>query len=223
MLEGLKGEKEYWEKEHHELKEKVDWGSLEKYTARIEELIKKNNEKYKENQELKDFALKVHNFAFGTKWDDAGVVSAMDFDAIVEEMKKDEREALAQYNVVVGTSNGYADEVLELKAALQAKNGRIGILHHEHLREIAELKEQGKKDLEEAYLETQFHTWRDEYLSRGGHNDANDECEYLNLYSNNQQLIKEIFDEIYSDPTERNLSYNVETRTYDEVESDDEE
>ena len=86
-----------------------------------------------------------------------------------------------------------------------------------------ELKEKGKKDLEEAYLETQFHTWRDEYLSRGGHNDANDECEYLNLYSNNQQLIKEIFDEIYSDPTERNLSYNVETRTYDVLETDDEE
>ena len=101
-------------------------------------------------------------------------------------------------------------------------DGKICLLK----KQVEELKEQGKKDLEEAYLETQFHTWRDEYLSRGGHNDANDECEYLNLYSNNQQLIKEIFDELYigSGQSELgDLSYNVETRTYDVVESDDEE
>jgi len=89
--------------------------------------------------------------------------------------------------------------------------------------EIDELKEQGKKDLEKAYLETQFHTWREEQIDRRGSPDPDAECAYLNLYSNNQQLIKEIFDEIYSDHTERNLSYNVETQKYDEMESDDEE
>jgi DNA repair exonuclease SbcCD ATPase subunit len=41
---------------------------------------------------LKQFALDVHNFAYGTKWDDEDIVSAMDFDGIIEEMKKDEKE-----------------------------------------------------------------------------------------------------------------------------------
>ena len=45
-----------------------------------------------ENKKLKDFSLKVHNFAYGTDWDDEGIVSAMDFDAIVEKMKNDEKE-----------------------------------------------------------------------------------------------------------------------------------
>ena len=98
-------------------------------------------------------------------------------------------------------------------------DGKICLLK----KQVEELKEQGKKDLEEAYLETQYHTWRDEQIDRCGSPDPDAECEYLNLYSNNQQLIKEIFDEIYSDPTERNLSYNVETQKYDEMESDDEE
>jgi len=98
-------------------------------------------------------------------------------------------------------------------------DGKICLLK----KQVEELKEQGKKDLEEAYLETQYHTWRDEQIDRWGSPDPDAECEYLNLYSNNQQLIKEIFDEIYSDPTERNLSYNVETQKYDEMESDDEE
>ena len=47
-------------------------------------------EEEEENKELKQFALKVHNFAYGTEWDDEGIVSAMDYDAIVEKMKKDE-------------------------------------------------------------------------------------------------------------------------------------
>jgi len=34
---------EWWEKEYHELKKKVDWGSIEKYSDRIDELIEKNN------------------------------------------------------------------------------------------------------------------------------------------------------------------------------------
>ena len=34
---------QHWEKEYHELKKKVDWGSIEKYSDRIDELIEKNN------------------------------------------------------------------------------------------------------------------------------------------------------------------------------------
>lgn len=45
-----------------------------------------------ENKKLKEFALNVHNFAYGTKWDDEDIVSAMDFEGIIEKMKKDEEE-----------------------------------------------------------------------------------------------------------------------------------
>jgi hypothetical protein len=44
----------------------------------------------KENKKLQQYALDVHNFAYGTDWDDKDIVSAMDFDGIVEKMKKDE-------------------------------------------------------------------------------------------------------------------------------------
>jgi len=53
MVEEFEGEKEFWSNEYHDLKMKVDWGSLEDYCSRIDELITKNNEKYKEVEELK--------------------------------------------------------------------------------------------------------------------------------------------------------------------------
>ena len=40
---------------------------------------------------LQQFALKVHNFAYGTEWDDEDIVSAMAFDEIIEKMIKDEK------------------------------------------------------------------------------------------------------------------------------------
>ena len=40
--------------------------------------------------ELKQFAVDVHNFAFGTNWDDLDIVSGMDFDCILLKMKKGE-------------------------------------------------------------------------------------------------------------------------------------
>ena len=46
----------------------------------------------KENEKFKDFSLKVHNFAYGTDWDDKDIVSAIDFDCIIEKMQKDEKE-----------------------------------------------------------------------------------------------------------------------------------
>jgi hypothetical protein len=36
---------------------------------------------------LKQFALDVHNYLYGTEWDDLDIVSAMDFDGIIDKMK----------------------------------------------------------------------------------------------------------------------------------------
>jgi len=54
-------------------------------------------EKDIENEKLKQFALAVHNFAYGTEWDDEDIVSAMDFDTIIEKMKTDEKELKEEY------------------------------------------------------------------------------------------------------------------------------
>jgi hypothetical protein len=54
MVEELDGEKEFWSNEYHDLKMKVDWGSLEDYCSRIDELITKNNDIYKENGKLNE-------------------------------------------------------------------------------------------------------------------------------------------------------------------------
>lgn len=48
--------------------------------------------------QLKQFALAVHNFAYGTEWDDEDIVSAMDFDVIIEKMKTDEKELVKSKN-----------------------------------------------------------------------------------------------------------------------------
>ncbi len=55
--------------------------------------LEAENDKLKEkNDELKQFAMKVHNFVYNTNYDDEDIVSAFDFDGILEEMKKDEDE-----------------------------------------------------------------------------------------------------------------------------------
>tara|TARA_Y100000401_G_scaffold36745_1_gene27511 strand:+ start:5252 stop:6121 length:870 start_codon:yes stop_codon:yes gene_type:complete len=53
-IEKIENEKDYWEKEYHELKLKVDWGDIDDYSRRIDELVAKNNELYAENKKLKD-------------------------------------------------------------------------------------------------------------------------------------------------------------------------
>ena len=53
-IEKIENEKDYWEKEYHELKLKVDWGDIDDYSRRIDELVAKNNKLYAENKELKD-------------------------------------------------------------------------------------------------------------------------------------------------------------------------
>ena len=137
--------------------------------------------------------------------------------ALPSELVKWNKELREEIDFV---SDGVVRELIPLEQEikkLKKTNDELNVHLEKAQKENEELKEQGKKDVEKAYLETQYHTWRDEQIDRWGSPDPDAECEYLNLYSNNQQLIKEIFDEIYSDPTERNLSYNVETRTYDEL------
>ena len=65
------------------MKMRRNWNDREKQQKEIKELKK-------QNEELKQFALDVHNFAFSTKWDDLDIVSAMDLASVVDELKKDE-------------------------------------------------------------------------------------------------------------------------------------
>ena len=78
------------EKENKKLKLEDD--QMEDTLSSLNFYMEANQELKEENKKLKDFALKVHNFAYGTEWDDEDIVSAMDFDGIIEKMKKDEKE-----------------------------------------------------------------------------------------------------------------------------------
>tara|TARA_R110000765_G_scaffold114032_4_gene206603 strand:+ start:713 stop:1111 length:399 start_codon:yes stop_codon:yes gene_type:complete len=67
------------------------WGEnkeLKGYQKQVKIYLSRAEEK---NKELNQFALAVHNFAYGTEWDDEDIVSAMDFDGIIEKMKNDEK------------------------------------------------------------------------------------------------------------------------------------
>ena len=77
-------------------------------------------------EELKKFALDVHNFAFGTDWDDLDIVSAMDFDGILKKMKSDEDEqqetawkCMEKLRIL---SNARKDEIKKLKEQLETAN-----------------------------------------------------------------------------------------------------
>ena len=173
MVEEFEGEKEFWSNEYHDLKMKVDWGSLEDYCSRIDELITKNNKLYDENKKLKEENEKR-------------------FDKI-KEMENE-----------VGVSK---------------------LVHHQNL-ELQKENEKLKDEMEKRLLETQFTTWREGEIDKNGEVDPADDCAYLNLYCNNQELIKEIFDDTWGPlgwEEERNLSYNVETHLFEELPEYDKE
>ena len=54
--------------------------------------LKEEIEKLKaENEKLKEFAMNVHNFAYGTTYNDPDIMDSVeDFDDIVNQLKKDE-------------------------------------------------------------------------------------------------------------------------------------
>jgi len=80
-------------KENEKLKNKTldnpqkSFDAMCKVVVELQDQIKTLKEK---NDELKQFAMKVHNFVYNTKYDDEDIVSSFDFDGILEEMKKDE-------------------------------------------------------------------------------------------------------------------------------------
>jgi len=130
----------------------VDQEFLDEKDEEIEKLKKKNEEllndienhpDYEEcikstietaQQELKQYALKVHNFAYGTEWDDEDIVSAMDFDGIIEKMKKDEEELIK-------------------KAQEQPREDQWPIAYREKNEQIEKLQEENKK------LKEKKHDW----------------------------------------------------------------
>jgi hypothetical protein len=82
---------------------KSDTNKKRNYDKKKNNEIKKLKEKLLEKSEidllktkkintLKQFALKVHNFAYGTEWDDEDIVSAMEFDEIIQKMMNDEKK-----------------------------------------------------------------------------------------------------------------------------------
>jgi len=108
--------------------------------------------------DIKQFALAVHNFAFGTNWDDEDIVSAMGFEMIVEKMKKDEKELKEKYEEGVKHVLTLTEEIKELKeevAELWLDNGSLGRQDKElkqerdNLREeVAKLKEVAAKNFQ---------------------------------------------------------------------------
>tara|TARA_R110000803_G_scaffold71150_1_gene134257 strand:+ start:274 stop:915 length:642 start_codon:yes stop_codon:yes gene_type:complete len=71
--------------------------------------------------------MNVHNFAYGTNYDDPDIVSSFDFDAIIKEMEKDEKEMkaeVAKYHAVQSlllcegacpNSDGFEAKIVEMK------------------------------------------------------------------------------------------------------------
>ncbi len=86
-------------------------------------LMRKTDEEndylHKEIKKLKQFAMKVHNFAFCTKYDDEDIVSSFDLDAILEEMKKDEDKLKKENEAMVKTlpndMDGYGFDTTKMR------------------------------------------------------------------------------------------------------------
>ena len=56
-----------------------------------QEILRNENEKLKlDIESLKEFAMKVHNFAYGTEFDDPDIVDSFDFDGLMDKLEEDE-------------------------------------------------------------------------------------------------------------------------------------
>jgi hypothetical protein len=84
-----RGEVKKLKEENEKLKEENE--IFEKANEAYEDILAGEKGLIDRNEELKQFALAVHNFAYGTEWDDEDIVSAMGFDGIIEKMKNDEK------------------------------------------------------------------------------------------------------------------------------------
>jgi hypothetical protein len=134
--EELTGEKEYWVKEYHDLKSKVDWGSIEDYSSRIDELITKNNKLYDENGSLKRTA-------------ECRALLARQKDSELKKLKE-ENEKLKETNQI------RFDKIKEMENEV----GVSKLVHHQNLG-LLEENEKLKRDIDDA-LESYMEVFKEE-------------------------------------------------------------
>ena len=87
--------------------------------------------------DLTKFALDVHNFAYNTEYNDEDIVSAMDFDGIIEKMKTDEKK-LIDANERLGEAVG----------KLSKDNNRLKRLIVKEKKHVASMAEAEKLNLD---------------------------------------------------------------------------
>ena len=216
----LQKEKEYWEKEYHDLKSKVDWGSIEDYSSRIDELITKNNKLYDENKKLKEENEKRFD-KIKEMENEVGVSKLVHHQNL--ELQKENEKLKAEVEL---KKDAWCPELI-LKDLYENTNYKDPALTiKEYIQKIEAENAKLKDEMEKRLLETQFNTWREGEIDKNGEVDPADDCAYLNLYCNNQELIKEIFDDTWGPlgwEEERNLSYDVETHLFEELPEYDKE
>tara|TARA_R110001632_G_scaffold230667_1_gene368322 strand:- start:1107 stop:2147 length:1041 start_codon:yes stop_codon:yes gene_type:complete len=111
----LEEEKDFWIKEHHELKVKVDWENINDYSMRIDELIDKNNKQYKKIKELEE---KVDE---GLKYKELKELYEGRAKGMEEELNKIEKivgikeSRIPEPNQVLNAVNKLNEEIKELK------------------------------------------------------------------------------------------------------------
>tara|TARA_Y100001972_G_scaffold103273_1_gene129393 strand:- start:39 stop:950 length:912 start_codon:yes stop_codon:yes gene_type:complete len=218
--EELTGEKEYWVKEYHDLKSKVDWGSIEDYSSRIDELITKNNKLYDENKKLKEENEKRFD-KIKEMENEVGVSKLVHHQNL--ELQKENEKLKAEVEL---KKDAWCPELI-LKDLYENTNYKDPSLTiKDYIQKIEAENAKLKDEMEKRLLETQFNTWREGEIDKNGEVDPADDCAYLNLYCNNQELIKEIFDDTWGPlgwEEERNLSYDVETHLFEELPEYDKE
>ena len=122
MVEEFEGEKEFWSNEYHDLKMKVDWGSLEDYCSRIDELITKNNEKYKEVEELRKKNKDLSDFR------DAQAVGFSKLNEEIDELKKENKELVEK---TPPSNQKLKKQIRELKAEKESREIHNGCIDKE--------------------------------------------------------------------------------------------
>ena len=216
----LQKEKEYWVKEYHDLKSKVDWGSIEDYSSRIDELITKNNKLYDENKKLKEENEKRFD-KIKEMENEVGVSKLVHHQNL--ELQKENEKLKAEVEL---KKDAWCPELI-LKDLYENTNYKDPSLTiKDYIQKIEAENAKLKDEMEKRLLETQFNTWREGEIDKNGEVDPADDCAYLNLYCNNQELIKEIFDDTWGPlgwEEERNLSYDVETHLFEELPEYDKE
>ena len=164
-----------------------------------------------EVRELKKFALDVHNFAYGTEWDDKDIVSAMDFDGIVEKMKEDEKELQKEIERLKKNEKAYENKIFSLNQeieSLKKSNKQKTKLIHRFREQV--------KGLDKVMLSSAFQSWREVQSATNPQYTIQDEIDFLNGETTNQELINQVFEDLY--PYE--YEYDAKNKTYIDHNSD---